>query len=234
MIIKPDVPFTMVANEVLSDPALSADAKGLYAYLFSKPSGWDFAADRISNEFKESEKTIRKKLHELENAGYLKREKNPNGRMDYRLKFSKGQPDELPTSQKASRTKCPADNLTAISNTEEESNTEKKNNTDKPYSPLKDSNLLEHIWQAYPSTRRCARMPALKSIQNALKRSKLSPSALLQVTRSYAEYVKHDDPKFIPMITTWMNQDRFEIPLLPKPAADGIVYRDAEDFQFGE
>ena len=36
-LVKQNVPFTMVANEVLKDPKLSFKAKGLYAYLFSKP-----------------------------------------------------------------------------------------------------------------------------------------------------------------------------------------------------
>ena len=83
---KDKIPFTQVANEVLNDLKLSAKAKGLYAYLYSKPEGWDFAIDRIANDFVDGRKSINAGLHELEEQGYLLRERQPTGRVIYLLK----------------------------------------------------------------------------------------------------------------------------------------------------
>lgn len=90
---KDQIPFTQVANEVLNDPKLSAKAKGLYAYLYSKPDGWDFAIDRISNDFNDGRKSINNGLHELETNGYLYRERQKTGRVVYLLKSQMSQMD---------------------------------------------------------------------------------------------------------------------------------------------
>ena len=83
---KDKVPFTQVANQVLNDKNLSAKAKGLYAYLYSKPEGWDFALDRICLDFKDGRKSVYSGIQELEGNGYLIREKQKTGRTIYLLK----------------------------------------------------------------------------------------------------------------------------------------------------
>lgn len=83
---KEKIPFTQVANEVLNDPNLSAKAKGLYAYLYSKPEGWDFALDRIAKDFSDGRKSIYTGIKELEDNHYLTREKLSTGRTLYVLK----------------------------------------------------------------------------------------------------------------------------------------------------
>jgi|CXWL01.1.fsa_nt_gi DNA-binding MarR family transcriptional regulator len=85
---KANVPFTMVANEVLSRPDLSLKDKGLYAYLFSKPDDWDFAAARIADECKESKDIVFRVLKELERAKLLERRRLPSGRMEYHLAYT--------------------------------------------------------------------------------------------------------------------------------------------------
>lgn len=83
---KEKIPFTQVANSVLNDKKISAKAKGLYAYLYSKPEGWDFAIDRIALDFTDGRKAINNGLKELEEYGYLLRERQPTGRVVYLLK----------------------------------------------------------------------------------------------------------------------------------------------------
>lgn len=82
---KEQIPFTQVANQVLNDPNLTFKAKGLYAYLYSKPDGWDFAVDRIAKDSKESRLAVNTGLQELEANGYLIRERQANGRVAYLL-----------------------------------------------------------------------------------------------------------------------------------------------------
>ncbi len=82
-----DVPFTQIANEVLFDKRLSCKAKGIFAYMFAKPDDWDFAAERIANDCSDGRKAVLGGLRELEDAGYLVRSKQPDGKVEYRLKF---------------------------------------------------------------------------------------------------------------------------------------------------
>ncbi len=93
-----NIPFTQVANEVLNDKTLSAKAKGLYAYLYSKPEGWNFSMHRIINDMADGRDSIANGLKELEDNKYLVRERLSNGRMDYKLSLIRKKPDtEKPT-----------------------------------------------------------------------------------------------------------------------------------------
>lgn len=85
--IKDKIPFTQVANGVLTDKRLSAKAKGLYAYLYSKPDGWDFAIDRIALEMADGRRSINDGLHELEKLGFLTRNRQSDGRVVYLVHF---------------------------------------------------------------------------------------------------------------------------------------------------
>lgn len=71
-----NVPFTQVANAVLNDNSISFEVKGIFAYLFSKPENWNFSAERIAFDSKESKGVIQRILRELEEAGYLTRIKH--------------------------------------------------------------------------------------------------------------------------------------------------------------
>ena len=75
----------MVSNSILTDCEISLKAKGLYAYIISKPDNWDFSADRIKLENKEGRSAILAALKELEQHKYLKRYKKPDGRVIYQL-----------------------------------------------------------------------------------------------------------------------------------------------------
>ncbi|MCK5061738.1 hypothetical protein KAR28_04255 [Candidatus Parcubacteria bacterium] len=85
---KQDTGFTQIKNSVLNDKNLSLKAKGLFAYLFSKPDDWDFHGDRIQKDSKGGRKIIFSALKELEDLGYLERKKLSNGRMEYHIKHS--------------------------------------------------------------------------------------------------------------------------------------------------
>lgn len=133
---KNTVPFTMVANEVLSNPHISLRAKGLYAYLFSKPEGWQFSSNRIIQECEESKPTILKLLRELEDNCLLQRKRQKSGRMEYVLTFATcavdpGQQSLLgPESKEALVKNAPGGQILPISNTDSLSNTEKESKTE--------------------------------------------------------------------------------------------------------
>jgi hypothetical protein len=81
--------FGAVPNELLNDPDISFKAKGLYAYLNSKPDNWDFSVESIAAQVKEGIDSVRGGIHELEKYGYLRRVKHQNEKgfweIDYML-----------------------------------------------------------------------------------------------------------------------------------------------------
>lgn len=72
--------YTLVLNAVLYDKNISLRAKGLYAYLFSKPDGWNFHINIMEEELKESRNQIYSAIKELIESGYIiRRQVNEKG-----------------------------------------------------------------------------------------------------------------------------------------------------------
>ena len=76
--------FGIVPNNLLNNTDISLKAKGLFAYLQSKPSGWDFTLKGIVSQVKENIDAVRAGVKELELAGYLVRKnyQNEKGQWD--------------------------------------------------------------------------------------------------------------------------------------------------------
>ncbi len=114
---KQRVPFAQIANALLQDKQLSFKAKGLYAYLYSKPDTWDFAVKRIARDGLDGVRAISAALKELERLGYLVRTRQVNGRMTYKIYWS-------PKSQNRNVPKPQCAKTATLSNQEDESNKE--------------------------------------------------------------------------------------------------------------
>jgi hypothetical protein len=73
----------------LNSVDISFKAKGLYAYIQSKPDNWEFSAERIAKQVKEGLPSVVSALKELENFGYLVRKRYQNNKgfwiVDYLL-----------------------------------------------------------------------------------------------------------------------------------------------------
>lgn len=124
-----DVPFTQVANCVLNDKNLTARAKGIFAYLFSKPSGWDFNYIRVAKDHLESKNTILKTIQELEERGYLERRRLSSGRIEYFLSYEPVTKDwvEAKTKFRSDQTSV-RPKIGHVNNKENTSNKDKENN----------------------------------------------------------------------------------------------------------
>ena len=74
-----------MSNYHLQDKNLSFKAKGLLSYMLSLPDNWKYTIRGIARESKESEKTVRTILKELELNKYLIIDKKQNalGRFVY-------------------------------------------------------------------------------------------------------------------------------------------------------
>lgn len=121
--IKDKIPFTQVANGVLNDKRISAKAKGLYAYLYSKPDGWDFAVSRIMLDMSDGRDSIQEGLRELERFGFLTRQRQPSGRVTYMVHFPPIYPNtenpvmaEEPNTEKPTNGKSHSGKTRTVSN----------------------------------------------------------------------------------------------------------------------
>ena len=65
------VPFTQISNEILNATDLSLKAKGLYAFMLSKPNDWHFTAHSMEKQLSEERKSILRILKELINYGLV-------------------------------------------------------------------------------------------------------------------------------------------------------------------
>jgi len=82
---KEAVPFTQIANEVLNNSELSFKAKGIYAFMMSKPDNWNFTIRSMAKQVKDGEDGIRSGLKELRDQGAIVYVKHTNGTGTYHL-----------------------------------------------------------------------------------------------------------------------------------------------------
>ena len=134
-----DGKWTAVPNELINDQNLSARAKGVYAYLHSKPEGWSFYMREIVKNFKEPYGAIKTAIMELEGLGYVerKRVRKQSGIFEYEWHIHNSPPPTYSTPEQT------VDGLTDSGQGGGHSNTDCNNtevsNTDKssvpPYPP---------------------------------------------------------------------------------------------------
>lgn len=76
-------PFTRIVNEALQDARLSFKARGLLAYMLTKPDHFRFYLDELMKHTTEKKDSIRSGMKELEQFGYVHRYavKNERGKI---------------------------------------------------------------------------------------------------------------------------------------------------------
>ncbi len=82
---KRDKGYTQVSNTLLMDKTISLKAKGLFAFMDSKPDGWNFTIRSMAEQLKEGEDSIKSAIKELKQAGYIRYHKQSDGHGIYEL-----------------------------------------------------------------------------------------------------------------------------------------------------
>ena len=190
--------FTTIISEALEDTRLSFRARGVLAWLLSKPDGWKINADNIAQEGTEGRDAILTALKELEIAGYLRRERvqMPGGTWHSRSMLYESPSPEKPTSAEPTSVNQGSKDLIL------KAKTESKTDSDRAFN---------EFWNAYPATRR----GGIPSAKKAWK--KIDPdeylSVMLGLSLSVAYWKKKKtEPEFIKLAASWLNDRRWENP----------------------
>ena len=72
--------FTVIANSVFKDRKLSAKAKGILVEMLSLPENWDYTLKGLTTLFSDGIDSIRQGIKELEENGYIVRERKRDAR----------------------------------------------------------------------------------------------------------------------------------------------------------
>jgi len=215
-------PFVQIDHRPLNDERLSWKAKGLLAYLLSKPADWQIMMEDLINRSTDGRDSVQAAMRELRDAGYAKLDTiQENGVIggkqwtitelpSHLFTEERREPafpavgDELPINgfshcRENPQSAFPTVGKSTTTNKEGDTNKE-KTNTDE---------VVEEIYQAYP--RKVAKPDALKAISRALKRGIKAPD-LLAKTQAYAGTVANwpeADKTFIPHPASWFNRERY-------------------------
>lgn len=114
--------FVQIDNALLETPNLSFRSKAILIYLLSRPDGWDVNLKDIQNRSPSDKRAaIRKSIAELEEAGFLRKERvHADGRMrgwEYWISESPSLKSPLQKSEKLTSENQPYSNTGCLSNT---------------------------------------------------------------------------------------------------------------------
>jgi len=208
---KQAINFTQVSNFVLSDKNLSAKAKWLYAYLYSKPDDWDFAVNRIKEEFTDWRDSITAWLRELEKFWYLVRKRLSNGKFEYLIWFdllkkpNTENPEMAtdPITENPKMGKSQSGKIRQLSNIENTSNTKNTSNTEYI------AHFFEKFWNLYP--KKVSKVRSKKIFEKLLKAWKTDAEKILAGAQKYAEEceIKQKQKQYILNPDTFLNNERW-------------------------
>lgn len=75
----PEDHFTMISNDLLRNPNLSIEARGIYGFMRSHRDGWKMTTERIGEACNMSRKRSAKYINELIDAGFIIRDQANDG-----------------------------------------------------------------------------------------------------------------------------------------------------------
>jgi hypothetical protein len=186
--------FTQIHNAWVRDPKITYKAKGLLTYLLSHEVGYTITIGQIIRESGDGKQSVRSALEELIKAGYLETKRTTDARgynagLAYFIKDPTKPKSENPTLDNPT-----LDNQTALENNLTK-NTKKQENSDR----------FDEFWNHYP--KKLSKLQALKAWKAAIKRK--PDTEIIEAVKAYS-LGKLPDVQFIPLASTWLNNDRWD------------------------
>jgi hypothetical protein len=188
--------FTQIHNAWVRDPNLTYKAKGLLTYLLSHEVGYTITIGQIIRESGDGKQSVRSALEELIKAGYLETKRTTDARgynagLAYFIKDPTKPKSENPT----------LDNPTLDNQTALENNLTKKTKKQEKQT----SDRFDEFWNLYP--KKLSKAQALKAWKLAIKRK--PDTKIIEAAKAYS-LGKLPDVQFIPLASTWLNNDRWD------------------------
>ena len=216
-IYRPEFPmdgnFTMIPNALIRDQELPANAKLLLIYLISHKVGYQILDSQMIRESglgREALRTARAKLEELGfiDLERIKRSDNSLGAYRYEIKDARGwfSPDGFPSDG------FPPDGYSPDGNRPHNRKLIPKKTTSKK-TRIENTNdsFFDDFWNIYP--RKQGKGKAREAFVSAVKKFGLEP--IMNGVHRFANDPNLPDPKFVPLPTTWLNQERWDDGPLP-------------------
>ena len=97
--VNKNVNYTVMSNYHLQDKRLSLKAKGLLSYMLSLPDDWDYSLKGLTIGCKDGLDSVRTAVLELEDHGYVRRQKVRNARgqiIDYDYQVYESPVEDIP------------------------------------------------------------------------------------------------------------------------------------------
>lgn len=222
--VKKEMNYTIINNTGLKDKSLSLKAKGLLAYMLSLPDDWIFYETELIKHSKDGRDSIRGGLKELEDKGYLVRERARDdlGKLkgtDWLL-YETPQNVNIPTF--SPKTDFPMlgkpmlDNpmlgnptLLSTNSTKDLPKLNTNNTKDKDNTSNKDSMalLFDKIWAIYP--KKTMKKQGLAAYKKAIKKG-VTHEEIEQGVLNYVAYQKLNSSWLKPMDGgRWFQKERW-------------------------
>lgn len=248
--------FSIVSNAIIRDTNLSLKARGLFILMLSLPDRWEFSVRGLSKIAGEGLGAIRSGLHELEEQGYLLRQRKRNaegklGDMEYTLYEEPQKPkqempieelsavaepmQENPTQAKSTQINKEYNKLQTKERTERENSAREQ--TTFPAQVNKVLNAAEadlqkryftEFWNDYP---RHVNKPLAMIAWRNLPVDTVLYSKILDAVERYKNTRQWQDKSYIPYPASFLQDERWEDDIpddTPKAAKKNDVTAAAE------
>lgn len=212
--------YTALDNTIVKDSRLHWKTRGVFVYLWSLPSDWNFYVSEIAEHAPDGEKALQTALKELEQFGYLERKNKVNkaGKISGLEWILSDIPANRQAGFAADGKKRPPEN-TADGKKRPPRNRslQKKNNTkEKLITKEKDNKLsareieedFEKLWKLYPNKK--GKKNALAAYKRAIKKGVTNKKIQDGIVKYKKQIeIQGTEPRFIAQGSTWFNQERW-------------------------
>ncbi len=225
--------FARILNATLQDARLSFRARGVLAFVLSKPTDWIHSAEKLSSLSPDGEDAVKSALRELATLLYLDRRtvRDQSGKLRTTLHFSEepkaknppsvegenrqgqnrqsvNRPPGQPPPGQPTAGKAPSLETTVRNDGVE---TKERNHSQETG---EDDSMVSLIWGAYP--RKQSEKPAREAITAAIARISAKHEApgdwILERTKAYAAAVElwpASEKRFIPHPAKWFTDENY-------------------------
>lgn len=219
--------FTIVPNEFARNPKVTPRAARVFIYLMSNVEGWTTSAARVSKILEMGESTVGAALRDLEDLGYLRRERrNIDGgrfRWEYELYAhpvtisekasdgaTSGNDENVQVGTIGRKT---TDGLTTSGNPSTLRRlSSNKTNVEEDHKNTQGSDPFDDWWEVYP--KKVGKGQARKAYTTAVK--KVGTDTLMEKLELFKAHHEKlgTDKRYIPNASTWLNGERWDDELI--------------------